>query len=162
MDNKKVIDSITNSFVNNLVFQGATYASITIFRDGKLEVYNSTNHFWDEFYHEHNYARDCHIVKTGNSLIKTNDKFTVLWDLLTPDTEIAHIINEERMKNSLCHGISFVQKNPDGTMQGINLTGKWSDLSFTKSVIENKKKIFEEFRKIKMIYDSQCRQLKVK
>ncbi|MBY0380063.1 MAG: hypothetical protein K2P99_06675 [Burkholderiales bacterium] len=155
MDNQKNIDKITNEFVNNLVFQGATYASITIFKNGKLELYNSTNAFWDEFYHENNYAKDCHLVKTGNNLIKSNNKFTILWDLIIPDSEIANIINEYRIKNNLCHGISFVQKNPDGTMQGINLTGKYSDLSFTKAVIENKKQILEEFNKIKLSYDLQ-------
>ena len=157
MDNEKIVKIATDNFVNNLIFQGATYASITIFKNGKLELYNSTNEHWDEFYNANNYSKDCHIVATGNNLIKTNSKFTVLWDSIAPDSEIANIISEQRIRNKLCHGISFVQKNPDGTMQGINLASKYGDLSFTKAVIENKRKILEEFNKIKLVRDTQLK-----
>ncbi len=151
MDNEKIIKTVTETFVNNLIFQGATYASITIIKKGNLELYKSTNFNWDEFYYENNYSKDCHLIATGNELIKTQNNFTVLWDSIAPNSEIASIINEHRIKNKLCHGVSFVQKNPDGTMQGINLATRYGDLAFTKAVIENKKAILEEFNKIKLI-----------
>lgn len=147
MHNEKIIN-IANNFVNNLVFQGATYASITIIKNGNLELYKSTNANWDEFYNEANYSQNCHLIAMGNRLIKQNYKFTLLWDSVVPDSEIANIINEHRIRSNLCHGISFVQKNPDGTMQGINLTGRYGDLAFTKAVIDNKQKILSEFRNI--------------
>ncbi len=139
--------------MENLVFQGATYASMTIITNKELNLYKSTNMVWDEFYHGNNFAKYCHLISVGNKLFEKNDNFTLLWDHVTPDTEISNIINEHRIKNNLCHGISFVQKNIDGSMQGINLATKFGDLSFTLAVIENKAKIFNEFKKIKILND---------
>lgn len=153
MDNQKIIAQATSAFVENLVFQGATYASLTIFKNGVLKVYQSTNAAWDEFYNANNYSKSCHIVSAGNELIKTQPKFTVLWDLIIPNNDVTNLINELRIKNGLCHGVSFVQKNIDGSMQGINLAGKYNDLSFSTAVIENKKKILIEFNRIKLLAD---------
>lgn len=150
MDYKKTIDLdlATTNFLNQLTFQGATYSSITVIKNSESIFYKSTNKNWDEIYYNSGASKFCHLISAASKLVKYNKDFTIVWDMITPNSEIAHHLNELRAKNNLCHGVSFIQKISNSLMLSINLTGRYGDLNFSTAVIENKKNIINKFLKI--------------
>ncbi|MFN8787729.1 MAG: hypothetical protein ACK5Z5_01590 [Neisseriaceae bacterium] len=151
MDIEKTIALIRNNFLENLVFQGATYASINIVTDKNICLYVSTNNYWNDLYHDNNFSSHCHLISAASTIIKQKNDFTLLWDTVLPNTEMSNIIDGHRIRNKLCHGVSFIQKDASGIIQSINLASSYGNLMFAKSVIENKEKIFNELRKITQI-----------
>lgn len=147
MDYEKI--RLTNLFLDKLIYHGATYASITAIKDGKIEIFNSSNRNWEEKYHESELSKDCYLMNTGKKLLHTNNNFTVIWDNVILTNENEFKLFELREQNNLCHGVSFAQLFPDGTLQAIGIAGKRIDKTFARTVIENKAKILSCFGRIK-------------
>lgn len=145
MDNEKIL--LTKKFLEHLVAHGATYASITLINKGGIKLFSSSNNKWEEIYHDSKLSSSCYLMKTGKKLLEKDDQFTVLWDSVNLSNDLEHELFDLRQRNNLCHGVSFAQKLPDGTLQAIGIAGHYLDKTFTRAIIENKQKILNNLKR---------------
>lgn len=132
---------------NEILDQGATYFSIILLDDyRKILYYKSTNDKWQDKYVTKKYYTYCHLINRTNELIKSpTPSFTLAWDFVKCDNEIAKEIDLLRIENKISHGISFCNKNfhfnnQDATFL-ITLAGRECDINFSENVIKHKKQI---------------------
>lgn len=156
MSNKTPLSIVSNQFTKNLILQGATYASIIIRPNSTNQklFYHSTSEEWDNQYHYSNKSNSCHLIFAVKQMSKKSKSFDLIWDLHQPINEVSQNLNEMRLKFGLFHGISLCQVTEQGYTQIITLTGRKSDFLFPKTVLENKRKILEEFTLIKTLHNS--------
>ena len=142
---KNGFDSLSEEMLN----QGATYFSLILLDEKKEMVYyKSTNNKWHEKYVINEYYKHCHLIKRTNDLIRTTQApFTLPWDFVKCDGEIANEINALRIENRIAHGVSFCNHdfhhNNEKTTFIITLAGRECDVNFSENVIKHKKIIME-------------------
>ena len=136
-----------SNLANYFSDQGATYFSLILLDDEKnMLYYKSTNHKWQEKYVVNNYYKHCHLIDRTNQLIKSDQpSFTLAWDFVKCQNEIAAEINALRIENKIAHGVSFCQKNfrigeKNATFL-ITLAGRDCDINFSENVVTRKKEI---------------------
>jgi len=127
--------------------QGATYFSLILLdQDKNMLYYKSTNSKWQEKYVLNNYYKHCHLVDRTNQLMRSNpDNFTLVWDFVKSQNEIATEINALRKEYDVAHGVSFCQKNfsvggKNATFL-ITLAGRDCDINFSENVVTRKREI---------------------
>lgn len=148
MVSKKTVKQAGIDYTNYLLNDGATYASVILTSSTELKLYHSSNEKWDEMYHHTGYSKECHLIRAVNQLLSKSQNITLVWDCIQPANDISIYLNERRTEMSLCHGVSFCQRNPNGITQIITLTGRNSDINFAKAAISNKNNILTEFANI--------------
>lgn len=140
--------------------QGATYFSLILLDDNKnMMYYKSTNNKWHEKYVINEYYKHCHLVNRTNDLIKgTESSFTLSWDLVKCDNEIALEIDALRAENKIAHGVSFCNQNfhfndKKATFL-ITLAGRHCDVNFAENAIQHKKEIMNSIINSNILQDS--------
>ena len=156
MDNKKIIERSTNYFLNDMVNNGASSASIMIYDKWNLQFYKSTSDKWQDFYLASSASENCHIVQLGLNLGKLQKNFSIVWDKTKPTNEDSIYLNEQRERFDHCHGISICETISDDLVLGVILTGRRCDVNFAELVIKEKAGLIDKLNNIitfsKMLY----------
>lgn len=150
MERKKILVNTTETFLNNMLFHGASSAAIMVYQANKLQYYESTSVKWYDFYSSARETTNCHIVHTGIGLLAQEKKsFSLIWDAIKANNDDSLYLNEQRERFNHCHGISICESLPNNVLFSLVLTGKRSDINFANHVIKNKSKISYEISSLK-------------
>ena len=158
MDNKKIIEKSTNYFLNDMVNNGASSASVMIYDNGVIQFYKSTSYKWQEFYSNSPANKNCHIAQLGINLVKNQKNFSIIWDSIKPTNDDSKYLNEQREQFNHCHGISICENIGDDLLLGVILTGRRCDVNFAQLVVKEKQHIADKLNNIitfsKMLYSN--------
>ena len=145
MDSQKKINKIYDRYLDNLKRNGATSASFALFSANKLVLYSCSDKKWEDFYNNSNEAKHCHIRNHGIVMQKNKiNSFSIIWDNLKPNNDESKFLNEQRMKNNRCHGVTIAQTLDDDKLLCVILTGENSNDQFASQVLSQKSKLIEE------------------
>lgn len=150
MANKKTLKKDGfDLFSKEILAKGATYTSFMLLDEEKsITHYKSTDAKWHERYVINEFYKDCHLIKRTNDLVKNIEtpSFTLLWDSVQSDNEVADYINCLRKENNICHGVAFCNKNfhYEGKIMTLLVTiaGRNCDINFSSHVLKDKKAIY--------------------
>ncbi|MCC8367686.1 MULTISPECIES: hypothetical protein [Xenorhabdus] len=127
MDSKKIkIDFHRHSnevikFLNN--FERVTYVSTLLVENNNVSAHQSNGYAgWDQKFYYDGIHKDSLLIKIGLELtkIKGGDVSTVIWDDVLKN-DVNNVIDEERRKHNIFHGISFIYGLTDNTSMAINV-----------------------------------------
>lgn len=139
MDSEALLNQVLRCFLEKLIANGATSASFALFANQQMQFFQSSDKPWQEFYANSEEAKHCHIRNHGVKLLNSNiETSTIIWDALQINNDESRFLNEMRIKNNRCHGISLCQKLFDSSMVCIILTGARNNNDFVRKVFENK------------------------
>ena len=151
MDSETLLKNSAINFTDELIYQGATYASVILTKGTDVVVYHSSNDKWDEIYHETGYSKECHLISAVKKILTKQKDIALIWDMIQPNNETSKYLNEMRSKNKMFHGVSFCKKSSNGITQIVTLTGRDCDTGFARNVIEQKNNILYGLTKVQAL-----------
>lgn len=123
---------------------GTTYCSITLLDDKGLSYFSrSSSEAWFDLYINGNLYQKCHLMNEASSQLKNNENgFIFLWDHYFPNNEESEYLNALRKEKNICHGVAFCSPLLNGGKSIVTITGKNSDINFSRNIIKNKSVIY--------------------
>ena len=144
MDDQNILIRATPNFLNlkNFTFEGVRSATFGILKKengtSTLIHYESTNKKWQRFYSNANETKMCHIVKSSSERAQNVESFTVIWNMLIPDSEESKFLNERRIELDHCNGVTICSHVRNNLLLCATFTGAQHDDNFVATLLKNK------------------------
>lgn len=151
MDNKKILERENNFWHlhNELINIGTTYLSLLVFDEYNNVIFSkSSDYDWAEEFTSTGLYKNCHLLNEAHSQMEIlkNKRFTIAWDLYTPETDESKSLEEIRKQKNISHGVGFGISNNQIKLL-LNVAGKYSDINFGLNLLKKKKAIYEDLNK---------------